>query len=102
MFSQTLIFVEGAKGSAELGEDYWVRVTTSTGTRSKRFPPRHYAWADPDYLVVHSSIVPCNANLLQALRGEGRAETTAEDNLKTIILTFAAYKSARTGKAVQL
>jgi len=52
--------------------------------------------------VVHSSIVACNANLLQALRGEGRAETTAEDNLKTIILTFAAYESARTGKTVHL
>ncbi|MGD0743777.1 MAG: Gfo/Idh/MocA family oxidoreductase [Verrucomicrobiota bacterium] len=102
VFPQTLIFAEGAKGSAELGQDYWVRVTTSAGTHARRFPPRHYAWADPDYLVVHSSIVPCNANLLQALRGEGRAETTAEDNLNTIILTFAAYESARTGKAVQL
>ena len=39
VFPQTLIFVEGEKGSAELGEDYWVRVTTSTGTHSKRFPP---------------------------------------------------------------
>ncbi len=101
-FPQTLIFVEGEKGSAELAQDYWVRVTTGAGTHSRRFPPRRYAWADPDYLVVHSSIVPCNANLLQALRGEGQAETTAEDNLKTIILTFAAYESARTGKAVSL
>ena len=101
-FPQTLIFVEGEKGSAELAQDYWIRVTTSTGTHSRRFPPRHYAWADPDYLVVHSSIVPCNANLLQALRGEGQAETTAEDNLKTIILTFAAYESARTGETISL
>lgn len=102
VFPQTLIFVEGEKGSAEVGEDYWVRVTTKAGTRARRHPPQRYAWADPDYLIVHSSIVACNANLLRALRGEGRAETTAEDNLNTIILTFAAYESARVGKTIHL
>ncbi len=100
VFPQTLIFVEGDKGSAELGPDYWVRVTTEAGTRAKRYPPKRYAWADPDYLVVHSSIVPCNANLLQALRGEGSAETTGEDNLRTLVLAYAAYESARRGTAI--
>jgi predicted dehydrogenase len=94
--------VEGEKGSAEIGQDYWVRVTTQAGTQARRFPPHRYAWADPDYLIVHSSIVACNAHLLQALRGEGRAETTGADNLNTIILTYAAYESARAGKTVHL
>jgi hypothetical protein len=40
--------------------------------------------------------------LLQALRGEGPAETTGEDNVKTLKLVFAAYKSARNGKVVEL
>jgi hypothetical protein len=56
----------------------------------------------PQYLASHASIVPCNANLLRALCGEGQAETTAEDNLKTVRLTFAAYESARSGTVVQL
>jgi predicted dehydrogenase len=47
-------------------------------------------------------MVPCLANLLQALRGEGPAETTAEDNLQTLRLVFAAYESARTGQVVCL
>jgi predicted dehydrogenase len=57
---------------------------------------------DPAYHVIHASIVSTNANLLQALRGEGAAETTAEDNIKTLRLVFAAYESARSGKAVDL
>jgi predicted dehydrogenase len=99
-FPQTLIYVEGDKGSAEIAQDYWLRVTTREGTEARRYPPIRYPWADPDYLVVHSSIVPCNANFLQALRGEAAAETTGEDNVKTLKLVFAAYDSARSGNAV--
>ena len=47
---------------------------------------------------MHASGVPCNQNLLAALRGEGRAETTGEDNLKTVRLVFAAYESAASGE----
>lgn len=101
-FTQTLIFVEGDKGSAELDREYWIRVTTKAGTRARRFPPVWLPWMLPDYLASHSSIVPCNANLLRALRGEGEAETTAEDNLKTMRLVFAAYESARSGKVVSM
>jgi predicted dehydrogenase len=102
VFTQTLIFVEGEKGSAELDRHYWVRVTTESGTRCNRYPPTYQPWMKPDYLASHASIAPCNAHLLQALRGEGEAETTGEDNLKTLRLSFAAYESARTGNAVRL
>jgi predicted dehydrogenase len=101
-FPQTSLFVEGSAGSLELGPDYWVRVTTAQGTLIKRYPPPRYAWADPAYDVVHASIVPCNANLLAALRGEGVAETAAEDNLQTARLVFAAYDSARENKVIDL
>ncbi|MBZ5565846.1 MAG: Gfo/Idh/MocA family oxidoreductase [Acidobacteriia bacterium] len=101
-FPETMIFVEGDKGTAEIGKDYWLRVTTETGTHARRYPPIWYPWVNPSYHVIHSSIVPCNANFLQALRGEGAAETTGEDNVKTLKLVFAAYESARSGNAVCL
>lgn len=93
-FPETYCFVEGSQGSIELGPDYWIRVTTKSGTHAKRYPPPRYAWADPAYEVVHASIVPCNADLLRALRGEAPAETTGADNLQTVRLVFAAYDSA--------
>jgi predicted dehydrogenase len=101
VFNQTLILVEGEKGSAELDRHYWVRVTTESGTRSNCYTPAYRPWMLPVYVASHSSIPRCNANLLQALRGEGKAETTGEDNLKTMRLTFAAYESARTGNVIR-
>jgi predicted dehydrogenase len=101
-FPETAIFVEADRGSAELTLDYWIRVTTSTGTHVRRVPPPRYPWADPAYDVVHSSIVPCQANLLKAMHGEEPAETTGEDNLRTVRLVFGCYQSARTGQVVRL
>ncbi len=100
VFPNTHIFVEGNKGSAEIGQDYWVRVTTESGTHARRCPPPRYLWSDPEYLPFHASIVPCNRNLLEALKGERAAETTGEDNLRTMRLVFAAYDSAQSGKAI--
>ena len=93
-FPQTLIFVEGDRGSVEVTPDYWVRVTTEAGTLARRCPPPRYPWADPGHDIVHASIVPCQANLLAALRDGQPAETTGDDNLKTVRLVFAAYASA--------
>ncbi len=101
-FPETYMFIEGERGSIELGPDYWVRVTTRDGTLARRHPPPRYPWADPAYDIVHASIVPCNADLLRALRGEGAAETTGEDNLNTVRLVFAAYDSAARGQTVAI
>ena len=101
VYTQTLILVEGDKGSAELDRDYWIRVTGKSGTHARRYPPVWRPWMLPDYQASHASIAACNAHLLKALRGEGEAETTGEENLKTMRLVFAAYESARSGKAIQ-
>lgn len=102
IFPETRVFVEAEKGSVELTRDHWLRVTTREGTHATRRPPRSYPWGEPDYVPFCSAMVPCNANLLGALRGEGEAESTAEDNLKTVVLTYAAYESAATGRAIPI
>ncbi len=101
-FPETFVFVEGEQGSAELAPDFWIRVTTEAGTPARRCPPQFFAWADPRYALVQGAGVACNANLLSALKNEAPAETTGEDNLKTLRLVFGAYESARTGQALAL
>jgi predicted dehydrogenase len=101
-FPETYVFVECEQGSVELGPDFWLRVTTREGTRTRRCPPPHYTWADPAYDVVHASIVACQRDLLGALRTGKRAETEGASNLKTMRLVFGAYASAANGKAVRL
>ncbi len=101
-FPEAFVFVEGTEGSAELGPDFWIRVTTRDGTTARRCPPPFYSWADPRYALIHASIVDCHRDLLRQLSGQGRAETTGEDNLKTVQLIFAAYESAASGETVRI
>ncbi len=98
---QAFVLAEGTEGSAELGPDFRVSTTTAEGTTSRHCRPHYYAWCDPERGGVHPSIVSCNADLLRGVAG-GRAETTGEDNLKTVRLVYAAYESASTGRVVEL
>ncbi len=95
-FPQTMIFIEADKGSLELKPDYWIHETTVNGTLKKHCAPKMYDWVDPDYAVAQSSMVDCHADLLRGLRNrEYQAETSSEDNIKTLKLVFDAYESAK-------
>lgn len=101
-FPEAFVFVEGEEGSVELAPDYWLRVTTKQGTQARRCPPPFYSWADPRYALVHASMVACHQNLLTSLQTGVPAETSAEDNVKTLRLVQASYQSAREKRAVDI
>lgn len=101
-FPQTLAKIEGELGSIVLTHDFVIKITTRIATRTTAGQPIMYPWVNPAYAVVHSSIVDCNRNILRDLQGEGKAETTGEDNFETIRLVHAAYESARTNQVVYL
>ncbi len=92
-FPQTFVSVEGELGSIHLTHDFKIITVTRGGAREVIVKPDEYPWADPDYMLVHSSIVDCNENILQGLSG-GECETTGEDNFRTVQLVWAAYASA--------
>ncbi len=98
-FPQVFILVECEKGSVELALDYWIRTTTEAGTVAKRCPPPWREWMDPEHQVVYASIIACHQHLLGCLREGREAETSGEDNLKTLELVYGSYESAR-GKRV--
>jgi predicted dehydrogenase len=99
-FPQTLIFVEAEHGSIELAPGFEIRTTTGDGTTARQVPPKAYRWVDPAYAVVQSSIVDCNADILQALRLGTAAGTDALDNLRTLRLVFDSYLSAEKGEVI--
>jgi len=100
VFPQTLVLAEGTAGSVHLDADFVLKTVTRAGTRAETVRPTLYDWIDPAYAVVHSSLVACIGNLVDELRGRGRAETVGDDNLKTAQLVFACYDSARNGKII--
>jgi predicted dehydrogenase len=99
-FPQTLVLIEGSRGSIRLDIGPEIVVTTREGTTRERVEPQRYRWQHPDYKVEPPSIVACNRNILDDLVGRGKAETTGEDNFETVRLVFGAYRSARTGEVV--
>ncbi len=101
-FPEVFITVEGEDASISLDLDFTVRVTTKRGTTVTRHPPPHHAWADARYGIVHASIVEAQRNILAGLRREETAETTGEDNLKTLRLVFGCYESIKSGKVVKV
>ena len=100
-FPETFATIEGERGSLELRTGHQLLRTTADGTERRTVAPPSYAWADPAYDLVHASIVACHTDLLAGLRGEKRAETEAEDNVRSLRLVMAAYASAASGEAVR-
>ncbi|MCI0590278.1 MAG: Gfo/Idh/MocA family oxidoreductase, partial [Gammaproteobacteria bacterium] len=93
-YPEILVSVEGDRGSVVLAQDHWVRVTTKEETWARRYPPPSYPWVDPVEGIGQTCIVSCVEHLRRALQGECAAETTGEDNLKTVRLVFGSYESA--------
>lgn len=101
-FPQTFVLVEGEHGSIELTKEHQLILTTREGTERMTAPPALYPWADPEYSLIHSSIVDCNRDILQGLQGKSQAETTGADNLETVRLIHAAYTSARKNELIHM
>ena len=101
-FPQTFVLVEAEHGSIRLTRDYEIHVTTRNGTTITKAEPVMYPWLDPEYALVHASIVDCNRDILNALQGRGQAETSAADNLETVKLVHASYASAKRNEIIHL
>ena len=93
VFPETLLLIEAENGSIELAAGMTIKITDDQGTRVEKAIPEPYHWVNPEYALVHCSIVDTQANLAEGLRG-GAAETTGEDNYQTSRLIWACYHSA--------
>jgi hypothetical protein len=98
-FPQTLVLVEGERGSLHLSHDFVLKTITPRGIEALTIAPTLYPWLDPAYAVVHSSIVDCNRNILNGLRGHS-CETTGADNFRTASLVWKSYESAQQGTVI--
>lgn len=101
-FSTLHILVEGEEGSVFLGPRFVIKTTTRNRKRSEKVKFQSYSWADPDYIVNHESGIRINRNILDDIAGRGNAENTGADNLETVRLIWACYKSAETGEKISL
>jgi len=102
IFPQTLLLIEGDKGSIRLDADFEISITVGTDTRKEVVNMKKYSWQTERLVPEPPSIVDCNNDILQDMLDKGKAETTGDDNFETVRLVWAAYESALSGEVVRM
>ncbi|WPP50954.1 Gfo/Idh/MocA family protein [Catalinimonas niigatensis] len=101
-FPETLLLIEGSKGSLRLDCDFQLSITSPKEIEKRKVSPEMYHWVNPDYALVQSCMVDLNRDFLQALQEGRQAEITGEDNYRTMQLVYASYASAESGQVVKI
>jgi predicted dehydrogenase len=100
LFPQTLVEIDGDRGTLRLGADYTLTVHEGTGgTRTTRCEPPLQAWAQRPWHNIQDSVLNIQAHWLECLRTGREPQTSGADNLRTLALVEAAYASAAGGQA---
>jgi D-apiose dehydrogenase len=102
LFPQTLLEIDGGKGSLRLNANYQLTVTTSGRTTQTDVSPPLLPWASRPWHNIQESVALIEQHWVDCLR-EGREPlTSGRDNLKTFALVEAVYQSAAQARMVSL
>jgi len=98
VFPQTLIHIDGTKGSLDLGPGYRLTHTRADGTvlESGEIPIAAYAWSSPGFEAIQESVVAIQRHWAGCLTAGTTPETNGDDNLRTLELVEGAYIAAAT------
>ncbi len=97
LFPQTLISLEGDKGSIHLGPHFQVTHVCEGEVDRFEAKPKIYEWTNPTHRVIQESVYAIQQHWVECLQTDIPPETRGDDNLKTIELVFGAYQSAELG-----
>ena len=101
IFPQTLVELEGTRGSIMLHPDYRLEIAANGDVRTERAEAELLSWAQRPWHVVQESVLATCSDILDALCQGRPAQTSGEDNFMTFAVCEAAYESAATGKTSQ-
>ncbi|REC95061.1 Gfo/Idh/MocA family protein [Kushneria indalinina] len=93
-FPQTLIDIDGAKGSLRLTADARLYLHTREGCETHRVEVSAPDWSTPPWTIIQESVVAFQAHWLECRRAGVEADTSGRDNYNTLALVEAAYEAA--------
>lgn len=102
LFPQTLIEIDGTKGSMRLEAGYTLKITTAKGTRCVDVSPPLLPWASKPWHNIQESVVLIQQHWVHALHNGTEPMTSGRDNLKTFGLVEAVYQSAASGQTIDM
>ncbi len=101
-FPQTLLYIEGDRGSIRLDKDFRLTVVKPENVREETVLVPEFPWLHPEYKASQAALVACNRDLLEAIRGNQESDNRADSNIKSLRLVHAAYESANSGQVVYI
>ncbi len=101
-FPETLIELDGTKGSIRLSQGYRLEVNGPGGVTVTDASPRLLSWASRPWHNIQESVLAIQQHWTDRLADGGETSTSGADNLKTLALVEAAYESADTGKPIDI
>jgi len=101
-FPETLIELDGTKGSLRLAQGYKLTVTSPKGTRHEDVSPPLLPWASRPWHNIQESVALIEQHWVDCLNAKKEPETSGLDNLKTFALVEAVYQSAATGQTIDM
>jgi D-apiose dehydrogenase len=102
LFPQTLLEIDGSKGTLRLGADYQLTITAHGSTICKDLSPLLLPWASKPWHNIQESVALIQQHWVDCLRTKTEPQTSGRDNLQTFALVEAVYQSAATGQTVSL
>lgn len=98
---QTLIIIEGERGSIKLHEDFRMQVTMDGRVEESYVGTALLPWTSQPWHTLQESVLTTQRRIIGAWKTGRAAETSGADNLRTFALVEAAYSAAAERRAVE-
>ncbi len=100
-FPQTLLEIDGTEGTLRLDAGYQLSLTGKV-TLHKDVSPPLLPWAQKPWHNIQESVRSIQQHFVDCLSSGTPPDTSGHDNLKTLALVEAAYRSAEEGRSLPL
>lgn len=101
-FPQSLLEIDGTEGTLRLDAGYSLVVQTGGDETVTDVSPPVLPWAERPWHNIQESVRIIQQHFVACINAGTQPETSGADNLKTLALVQAAYRSAETGETVRL
>ena len=98
-FPQTLVTIEGERGSIKLREDFRMEVTANGAMSARMVGTPLLSWTAEPWHIAQESVLLTQRAIIAAWAAGRDAETSGADNLKTFAVAEAAYEAAEKGRS---
>lgn len=99
-FPETLIEIDGTEGTLRLDAGYRLTIQRNGNSDTRNVSPPLLPWTTKPWHNIQESVAIIQRDFIDCLRDGHQPETSGADNLRTLALVEAAYRSAATGQTV--